>query len=106
MKGRERPSLEQIQRRIKNDWVLYALILPVLAWYFLFCYLPIAGGLSLSIRKFRFDGGIWNSPIIGMAHFQKMFRDREFIRATTNTVIISLGASPSRCPAPSSWRFS
>lgn len=80
-----------VRKRIQNDWLLYLLILPVLLWYLIFCYLPIAGGLSLSVRNFRFDMGIWESPFVGLAHFQKMLSDREFIRATRNTLIISLG---------------
>ena len=91
MRRSERLTLDQVQRRVKNDWILYVLILPVLAWYLIFCYLPIAGGLSLSIRKFRFDAGIWNSPIVGLLHFEKMFRDRQFLQATRNTIVISLG---------------
>lgn len=78
-------------KRIKNDWLLYLLILPVLLWYLVFCYLPIAGGLSLSVRNFRFDMGIWESPVVGLKHFQTMLSDRNFIQATKNTLIISLG---------------
>ena len=76
---------------MRNDWMLYLLIIPVLAWYFIFCYMPIAGGLSLSVREFRYDEGIWTSPFVGLEHFREMLSDRDFLRATKNTVIISLG---------------
>lgn len=59
LKKRER---EARRKRIKNNRVLYLMILPILLWYVLFCYLPIAGGLSLSFRNYRFDMGIWKSP--------------------------------------------
>ena len=71
--------------------MLYLLIIPVLAWYLIFCYMPIAGGLSLSVREFRYDTGIWHSPFVGLAHFQEMLSDRDFLRAAANTIIISLG---------------
>lgn len=84
-------SVNHLAKRIKSQWLLYFLLAPVLIWYISFCYLPIAGGLSLSIRNFRFDKGIWESPIIGLGHFVKMLSDRNFIQATRNTIIISLG---------------
>lgn len=67
------------------------MIIPILLWYVVFCYLPIAGGLSLSFREYRFDMGIWKSPFIGIDHFKKMFTDVDFISAARNTIIISLG---------------
>ena len=82
---------KKISKKMRNDWLLYLLIVPVVVWYLIFCYLPIAGGLSLSVRNFRFDEGIWTSPFVGLQHFQKMFADRDFMRATGNTIIISLG---------------
>ena len=82
---------KKIRKRMRNDWMLYLLIIPVLAWYLIFCYMPIAGGLSLSVREFRYDTGIWHSPFVGLAHFQEMLSDRDFLRAAANTIIISLG---------------
>ena len=58
-----RMEWKKISKKMRNDWLLYLLIVPVVVWYLIFCYLPIAGGLSLSVRNFRFDEGIWNSVI-------------------------------------------
>lgn len=92
----ERPvEKKQGRRKIRKIWkdykVIYMMIIPVLLWYVMFCYLPIIGGLSLSFREYRFDMGIWNSPFVGMKHFQKMLRDKNFLLAVRNTIIISLG---------------
>ena len=92
----ERPvEKKQGRRKIRKIWkdykVIYMMIIPVLLWYVMFCYLPIIGGLSLSFREYRFDMGIWNSPFVGMKHFQKMLRDKDFLLAVRNTIIISLG---------------
>lgn len=75
----------------KGNKALYLMILPILIWYVVFCYLPIAGGLSLSFRNYRFDMGIWSSPFVGLEHFQKMFSDASFLNAVKNTLVISLG---------------
>ncbi|MCR4588900.1 MAG: ABC transporter permease subunit [Lachnospiraceae bacterium] len=87
----DKQKLIKAKKRAKNDALLYLLLLPVLAWYILFCYLPIAGGISLSLRNFRFDMGIWNSPFVGLTHFKSMMSDGDFIRAAKNTLIISMG---------------
>lgn len=34
-----------IKKDIKHNWLLYLMILPVLAYYFVFCYLPMTGTL-------------------------------------------------------------
>lgn len=80
-----------LKKRIHNNKILYLMILPIIAWYVVFCYLPIAGGISLSFRNYRFDMGIWSSPFVGLTHFQKMISDSDFVRAVANTLIISLG---------------
>ncbi len=87
----DKHKLMTAKKRVKNDALLYLLLLPVLAWYILFCYLPIVGGISLSLRSFRFDMGIWNSPFVGLTHFKSMLLDGDFIRAAKNTLIISMG---------------
>lgn len=92
----ERPvAKKQGRKKIGKIWkdykVIYMMIIPVLLWYVMFCYLPIIGGLSLSFREYRFDMGIWKSPFVGMKHFQKMLKDKDFLLAVRNTIIISLG---------------
>lgn len=89
--GRKVKKKGQLKKRIWSHRMIYLMIIPVLLWYILFCYLPIAGGLSLSFRNYRFDMGIWKSPFVGLAHFQKMLSDRDFLVAVRNTIIISLG---------------
>lgn len=51
----------KIQKQLRNDWMLYALLLPVLIWYIVFCYLPM-GGVTLAFREYRYDMGLWHSP--------------------------------------------
>ena len=54
---KERTGMNASRRRmvckqLKNDWMLYALLLPVLLWYIIFCYLPM-GGITLAFRNYR-----------------------------------------------------
>ena len=80
----------KIQKQLRNDWMLYALLLPVLIWYIVFCYLPM-GGVTLAFREYRYDMGLWHSPWVAFEHFETMFKDAEFWRAFVNTLIFSLG---------------
>lgn len=86
-------------RRMRNDWMLYAMLLPVLAWYVIFCYLPM-GGITLAFREYRYDTGLWGSPWVGMKHFMAMARDADFRRAFANTLIFSLGRLAFHFPVP------
>ena len=80
----------KILLRLKNDWLLYLLLIPVLAWYLIFCYAPM-GGLILAFKHFSFKLGIWGSKWVGLANFKKMMADRYLIRALKNTFIFGVG---------------
>ena len=108
MKGecfmKERTGMNASRRRmvckqLKNDWMLYALLLPVLLWYIIFCYLPM-GGITLAFRNYRYDMGLWHSPWVGLLHFKTMFQDAEFWRAFSNTLIFSFGKLLFHSPIP------
>lgn len=76
--------------RIRRDWLLYLLLLPILVWYAIFCYAPMAG-ITLAFREFRYDTGLWHSPWVGFQWFKRMFADRDVIIAIRNTIIFGLG---------------
>ena len=80
----------RVLKQMRNDWLLYLLLVPVLAWYIIFCYLPMAG-VTLAFRDYSYKGGLWGSEWIGLANFTKMFSDPLFFRAVKNTIIFSLG---------------
>ncbi len=84
-KGRKR-----VVRKIKNDALIYCMLIPVLAWYIVFCYVPMTG-ITLAFRNYRFDGGIWHSPWVGMDNFVKMLSDKDFLVAVKNTLVIGVG---------------
>ena len=90
---------ERIWKQIKSDRLIYLLLLPVLAWYIIFAYLPM-GGLSLAFKTFRYDTGLWGSPWIGFEHFLKMFNNDDFWNAFKNTLIFSAGKLCFLFPTP------
>ena len=97
--GKGKTDWRFIRVRLRNDWLLYALLLPVLVWYAVFCYLPM-GGVTLAFRNYRYDMGMWGSPWVGFQHFETMFRDGDFWRAFGNTLVFSLGKLAFHFPVP------
>ena len=89
----------QVRKQLKIDWMLYVLLLPILLWYVIFCYLPM-GGITLAFRNYRYDMGLWHSPWVGLQHFRTMFSDAEFWRAFSNTLIFSFGKLLFHFPVP------
>lgn len=98
-KGRIKYSSSEIKKKIRNDWLLYAMLIPVLTWYLLFCYLPM-GGITLAFKEFKINLGIWGSPLVGFKHFKSMFNNRDFWVAFKNTIIFSLGKLLFHFPVP------
>ena len=68
----------------------YLLILPGLAWYVIFAYVPIAG-LSLAFKKFIAKAGLFGSPWIGLYNFHNVLADPAFLRSIFTTLWINAG---------------
>ena len=79
-----------IWKRLKNDRLLYLMILPALIWYIMFCYVPM-GGMVLAFKTYRYDMGVLGSPWCGLENFKMMFTDKDSLAAIRNTFIISFG---------------
>jgi ABC-type polysaccharide transport system, permease component len=96
----KRPLHEsKLLRSIKANKSLYIMILPVLAYYILFCYKPMYGAI-IAFKEFAPGQGIWGSPWVGFQHFIDFFNGMYFVRTLKNTVIISLASIVFGFPAP------
>lgn len=84
-----RSPRQTLWKRLGRYWEIYLLFLPVLAWYIVFCYVPM-GGLVIAFKDFSPLRGILDSPWVGWENFGKMFAMPSFLVAIKNTLIISL----------------
>jgi putative aldouronate transport system permease protein len=75
-------------KSFKKYKVLYVMMMPAIAYYILFHYVPMYGAV-LAFKDFQLMKGIWNSPWIGMHHFMYAFSDPIFLQVLKNTIIIS-----------------
>lgn len=86
-------------KSIKSNWILYAMLIPAIVWYLIFCYAPM-GGVTLAFKNYQYNCGIFGSPWVGLQHFAQMFSDSEFWRAFANTLIFSFGKLVFHFPVP------
>lgn len=82
---RQKPLVREI---IKARY-LYLLIIPCLAFYLIFHYIPIYG-VTLAFKQYKANLGILGSPFIGLVNYHYVFKDPAFFNALKNTLIISL----------------
>ena len=73
---------------VKNKWI-YLMALPVVVFYIIFSYIPLAG-LQIAFKDFNFGAGIWGSPWAGLKHFVAFFNGPYAWRTIRNTMILSL----------------
>jgi len=68
---------------------LYFMILPGLAWYFLYRYVPMYG-IVIAFKDFNFSRGILGSEWVGLKHFRYLFNNPDFYAIVRNTLIINI----------------
>ena len=72
------------------------MVIPVLLWYAIFCYLPMYG-VTLAFKTYTYKGGIFGSPWVGLAHFAELFQDTDVLRAVKNSLVFFLGTTVFCC---------
>ncbi len=78
-----------IRQDIARNKKLYLLVLPVLLYYLVFCYVPMFGAL-IAFKKYSPALGIFKSPWVGLLHFKSFFSGYYCGRLIKNTLLISV----------------
>ncbi len=88
--GRRGESLaSRIGRDFKKNKAYYLMFLPVLAFFLLFRYLPMLG-ITIAFQDYQPRGGFWNSPWVGLKHFEDFLTGFYFWRVFRNTILLNL----------------
>jgi putative aldouronate transport system permease protein len=90
---------KDLWRSIKEYKGLLLLLLPGLAYFIIFHYVPMYG-LTLAFKDFALLKGIRNSPWAGFVHFHALFRSDYVWRVVKNTLVISISKLVFGFPAP------
>jgi putative aldouronate transport system permease protein len=78
---------------------LYLMVLPVLAYYIIFHYVPMYGAI-IAFKSFTPFKGIWGSEWVGWQNFINFFDSYYFWRILKNTLWISVNDLVFGFPAP------
>ena len=88
---------------IAKDWrqnkALYVILLPVLLYFLIFCYLPMFG-LVIAFQDYSPALGVLKSQWIGVENFTEFFNSYYFGRLLKNTLVLSLLDLVFGFPAP------
>lgn len=78
---------------------LYLMLIPVIAYYVVFHYVPMYGA-QIAFKDYKFNLGIIRSPWVGFEHFEYLFSLRSFKEIFRNTILISTYKLIFGFPAP------
>lgn len=84
---------------MKRYGPLYALFVPVLAFYAIFQYAPMTG-VIIAFKQYNFLDGIIGSPWAGLAHFKRFLMNGDFWVVFRNTFVLAIYRLVFGFPAP------
>lgn len=76
------------KRSWQRHWQLYLLILPPLAYFAIFKYLPMINAI-IAFKDYNVVAGVWGSPWAGLKHFNSFFSNPVFWQLIRNTFTLS-----------------
>ena len=98
--GPKKPTLGQrILRELKRNWILYVMMIPVIAYFILYHYAPMYG-IQIAFKKFNSKLGIVGSKWVGFDHFERFLSSYNFKNLLKNTLGISLYSLVVSFPLP------
>lgn len=78
-----------MHKRILQNWQLYVFLVPCIAYFIVFKYLPM-WGVQIAFKDYMPMKGIFSSPFVGFVHFQRFFNSSEFWMLIKNTLSLSI----------------
>jgi putative aldouronate transport system permease protein len=78
----------RLRRALKNRW-LYLMVLPGMAYFAVFKYLPMWGVL-IAFKDYSPFAGFWGSKWVGFAHFLRFLHAPAFFTVFRNTLILAV----------------
>ncbi len=87
------------KKALKRDYDVYLLILPVIAYFVIFCYVPMYG-IQIAFKNYSPAQGFADSPWVGLTHLTRFINSLYFGRVIKNTLIMSVYSLLLTIPAP------
>jgi len=86
-------------KHLKRYFWLYLFLLPGFVYLIVFKYIPMAG-IVVAFQDYNNVKGPFNSPWVGLKHFEYLFQSKDFYRVLGNSIIISVYRLLAGFPAP------
>ena len=80
----------RVWKEISDSRELYLIFLLPLLYYIIFRYLPIIGGIIVSLVRYNIGTGLLHSKWVGLKYFQQFLESVFFWRLIRNTLAINL----------------
>lgn len=77
------------KRDLRDNWMIYLLMVPMLLYMILFQFLPMFG-IVMAFENFDVAKGYFGSEWVGFGNFAELFSAEEFPRALRNTIAMGL----------------
>lgn len=77
-----------LKRDIVRNRYIYIMLIPVVAYFIVFHYIPMFG-VQIAFKDFSIVKGIMESPWVGFKHFETYFNSYYFGRLIKNTILLS-----------------
>lgn len=95
-----KPSLAQtIRKDYKRNKYFVFMAIPVVAWYIIFCYIPMFG-ISIAFFNYNITKGLFGSTFVGLKYFKEFLTGFYAYRIIRNTLVISIMHLVFGFPAP------
>ena len=94
-----RHGLAKTRREIRKHGAYYVLLLPMIAYFIIWHYIPMYG-VTIAFKDYRINDGILGSPWVGLDNFRDLFGAYAFQKVMRNTLLISLYRLVFGFPAP------
>lgn len=92
-------NMHAVLRRWKRERQLWISCIPIIAWVFVFAYVPMYGILQAFVNYIP-GKEIWECKWVGFAYFEQFFRSPDFGNVMRNTLAISMLGLVVGFPAP------
>lgn len=82
-------QMSRFFNRIWRDKWLYIMLLPGVIFFIVFIYVPLAGNI-IAFQDYSPFLGFYDSPWVGLKHFERLINDRDVVQALENTIVLNV----------------
>ncbi len=81
--------MKALAKELKKNHTLFLMLLPAIAYFVIFAYLPMAGSI-VAFKEYDFAKGIFGSPWAGFTNFRFFFISGQALTVTRNTFFYNI----------------